>query len=52
MLFAALGAALILLALLFVTLLIGALVNAMIVLIAGPVVDRFVKNAPPAPKGT
>lgn len=42
--FAALGAGMILAALTFVTLLIGVLVNAMVVLMAGPVVDRFVKE--------
>ena len=40
LLFAVLGAALILFALTYVTLLVGALVNVMAVLIAGPVVDR------------
>jgi hypothetical protein len=39
-LFAAIGAGAILFALTFVSLLIGAVVNAMAVLIAGPVVDR------------
>jgi hypothetical protein len=43
-LFAFLGAAGILAALTFVTLLIGVLVNAMVVLMAGPVVDRIVKD--------
>jgi len=41
---AALGAGMIISALAFVTLLIGALVNAMVVLIAGPVVDKLVKD--------
>lgn len=41
LLFAVLGAGLIIFALVFVTLLIGALVNAMVVLISGPVVDRL-----------
>lgn len=41
---AGLGAGMILAALTFVTLLIGVLVNAMVVLMAGPVVDRFVKD--------
>lgn len=41
---AALGAGMILFALTYVTLLVGGLVNAMVVLIAGPVVDRFVKE--------
>ena len=44
MLGAALGAGLILTALTFVTLLIGALVHAMVILMAGPVIDRFVKE--------
>ncbi len=41
---AALGAGMILSALLFVTLLIGVLVNAMVVLMAGPVVDKILKE--------
>lgn len=41
-LFAAIGAGAILFALTFVSLLIGGVVNAMAVLIAGPVVDRMV----------
>ena len=36
-------------ALLFVTILIGILVNAMIVLMAGPIVDRFVSDDVPPP---
>ena len=40
-LFAAIGAGAILFALKFVSLLIGAVVNAMAVLIAGPVMDRL-----------
>jgi hypothetical protein len=40
-LFAILGAAMILFALTYVTLLIGGLVNAMVVLISGPLVDRL-----------
>jgi len=40
MLLAGLGAGLILAALTFVTLLIGVLVNAMVALFAGPLVDR------------
>ncbi len=44
MLLAGVGAAAILCALAFVTLLIGVLVNAMIVLTAGPVVDRILKE--------
>jgi hypothetical protein len=43
-LFAALGAGMILTALAFVTLLIGVLVNAMVVLISGPVVDKILKE--------
>lgn len=42
--FAGLGAFAILAALAFVTLLIGVLVNSMVALIAGPVIDRFVKS--------
>jgi len=41
---AVLGAGMILFALTYVTLLVGALVNAMVVLMAGPVIDRFVKD--------
>lgn len=44
MLGAGLGAGLILTALTFVTLLIGVLVNAMIILMAGPVIDKFFKD--------
>ena len=40
--FAALGAGMILFALVFVTLLVGGLVNGMVVLISGPVVDKLV----------
>jgi hypothetical protein len=40
-LFAILGAAMTLFALTYVTLLIGGLVNAMVVLISGPLVDRL-----------
>lgn len=49
-LLAGIGATAIIGALLFVTLLIGALVNAMIVLIAGPLVDRILarKSRQPA----
>ncbi len=47
-LFAGIGATLIIFALAFVTLLVGALVNAMVVLIAGPVVDRIMKDSAPA----
>lgn len=39
---ATLGAGMILFALTYVTLLVGALVNAMVVLMAGPVIDRLV----------
>lgn len=42
MVFAGIGAGAILFALTFVSLVIGGLVNAMIVLMAGPLVDRFV----------
>ena len=45
--FAAIGAALILFALTYVTLLVGGIVNAMVVLIAGPIVDRFIKDSVP-----
>jgi hypothetical protein len=40
--FAALGAGMILFALTYVTLLVGGIVNAMVVLISGPVVDNLV----------
>ncbi len=43
-LFAFLGAAGILAALTFVTLLIGVLVNAMAALMTGPIIDKFVKD--------
>lgn len=46
--FAGIGATLILFALTFVTLLVGALVTAMVVLVAGPVVDRFIRDSAPA----
>ena len=46
--FAGIGAALILFALTYVTLLVGGIVNAMVVLIAGPVMDRFIKDSVPA----
>ena len=39
--FATLGAGMILFALTFVTLLIGGLVNSMVVLISGPLIDRL-----------
>lgn len=45
LLLAGLGAGMILTALAFVTVLIGVLVNAMIALMAGPLVDRFVKDS-------
>ena len=40
--FAALGAGMILVALTYVTLLVGGIVNGMVVLISGPLVDRLV----------
>ena len=40
--FATLGAGMVLFALTYVTLLVGAIVNAMVVLMAGPVIDRLV----------
>lgn len=40
--FATLGAGMILFALVFVTLLVGGLVNGMVVLISGPVIDKIV----------
>jgi hypothetical protein len=40
--FASLGAGMILFALVFVTLLVGALVNAMVALMSGPLIDRLV----------
>ena len=43
-LFAAIGAILILGALTYVTLLIGGLVNGMVVLIAGPLIDRIIEK--------
>lgn len=43
-LFASLGAGLILFALGYVTTLVGVLVNAMIILMSGPLLDRFLKN--------
>jgi len=46
--FAGIGAALILFALTYVTLLVGGIVNAMVVLIAGPLVDRIIKDSAPA----
>jgi hypothetical protein len=39
--FAALGAGMILFALTYVTLLVGALVNGMVVLMSGPVIDKL-----------
>lgn len=46
--FASLGAALILFALTYVTLLVGVIVHAMAILMAGPIVDRFIKDSAPA----
>ena len=46
-LLASVGAGLILAALTIVTLLIGGLVNAMILLMAGPIIDRFIKEKGP-----
>ncbi len=40
--FAALGAGMILFALTYVTLLVGGIVNGMVVLISGPIVDKLV----------
>jgi hypothetical protein len=40
--FAALGAGMILFALTYVTLLVGAIVNAMVLLMSGPLIDRLV----------
>lgn len=40
--FATLGAGMILFALVFVTLLVGGLVNGMVVLISGPIIDKVV----------
>lgn len=40
--FATLGAGMILFALAYVTLLVGAIVNAMVVLMSGPLIDRLV----------
>jgi hypothetical protein len=48
MLLAGLGAGLILAALTFVSLLIGVLVNAMIALFAGPVIDQVLARKPAA----
>ena len=45
--FAGLGAALILFALTYVTLLVGVIVHAMAILMAGPIVDRFIKDSAP-----
>ena len=42
--FAALGAGMILFALAYVTLLVGALVHGMVALISGPVIDRIVEK--------
>ena len=43
-LFAAIGATLILGALTFVSLLIGGLVNGMIVLLSGPIIDKMIEK--------
>lgn len=43
-LFAAIGAILILGALTYVTLLIGGLINGMVVLLAGPIIDRVIEK--------
>jgi hypothetical protein len=43
---AALGAGMILTALAFVSLVIGGLVNAMVTLMAGPIVDKIIKDKP------
>lgn len=40
--FATLGAGMVLFALTYVTLLVGAIVNAMVVLMSGPLIDRLV----------
>jgi hypothetical protein len=45
--FAGVGATLIIFALTYVTLLVGGIVNAMVVLMAGPIVDRFIKDSAP-----
>lgn len=47
MIFAGVGATLIIFALTYVTLLVGGIVNAMVVLMAGPIVDRFIKDSAP-----
>ena len=49
MLLASIGAGLILGALTFVTILIGILVNAMVALFAGPLLDRVLGEKPEAP---
>jgi hypothetical protein len=46
--FATLGAGMILFALTYVTLLVGAIVHAMVILMAGPVIDRILKEQPEA----
>jgi hypothetical protein len=48
MLLAGVGATLIIFALVFVTVLVGALVHAMAALMAGPLVDRFVRDPAPS----
>ena len=45
--FTCIGAALILFALAYVTLLVGVIVHAMAILMAGPIVDRFIKDSAP-----
>lgn len=44
--FATLGAGMILFALVFVTLLVGGLVNGMVVLMAGPLIDKMAARKP------
>lgn len=46
--FASLGAGMILFALAYVTLLVGAIVNAMVVLISGPILDKVFREQPEA----
>lgn len=49
MLLAGVGATLIIFALVFVTLLVGGLVNAMAALMSGPLIDRALGEAPAEP---
>jgi hypothetical protein len=49
MLLAGVGATLIIFALVFVTLLVGALVNAMAALMSGPLIDRALGEPPAGP---